>query len=159
MNQNNLLCIVLGILLLVLVVWLIYNQINEHYLQDDPKLNELRNIFNGFFSQDRYWSGPLDMLNNRDMVKEISLYKGDKSYTLNKQKIFLCLRDEDKKYYSTNLLIYVLAHEYSHALCKSIGHTEEFHRIFESLLVELTDQNIYDPSIPIRQDYCVHGDN
>jgi len=57
------------------------------------------------------------------------------------------------------MLTYVLAHEISHVICNSVGHTDEFNIIFEELLVELTDAGIYDPSSPLLSDYCHSGDN
>jgi len=92
-------------------------------------------------------------------MKETELFRGEKSYTINKSRVYLCLKDENNKYYSINMLIYVLAHEYSHVICNSIGHTDEFHAIFEQLLVELADAKIYDPSQKIIPDYCENGDN
>lgn len=151
MNNINL------FLILILVILLLYNifkKVEEFQLQEDPKLDELREIFRNFFKQDKVWKGSLDMLNNRDIMNEITLYRGKKSYTINKEKIFLCLKDEKDDYYPTNMLIYVLAHEYSHALSKSIGHTPEFYEIFESILIELTDDKFYDPNIPIINNYC-----
>ena len=56
------------------------------------------------------------------------------------------------------MLIFVLAHEISHAICDEIGHTEKFHRIFQALLIKLTEAGIYDPNIPIIQEYCEKGD-
>jgi hypothetical protein len=92
-------------------------------------------------------------------MKETDLYRGDKSYTINKERVYLCLKDEHNQYYPLNMLIYVLAHELSHVISRSIGHTDEFHAIFEQLLVELTDAGIYDPSQEILTDYCHAGDS
>ena len=91
-------------------------------------------------------------------MNEISLYRGNKSYTINKEKVYLCLKDEKGEYFSDNMLLYVLGHEISHSLCPEIGHTEKFHQIFEALLVKLTEAGLYNPSIPIIQDYCMDGD-
>jgi hypothetical protein len=152
-------CFGVGILLVILLICLVIHQIEEFEQQNDPQLDRLRNIFREFFYQDKAWRQPLVMLNHRDMVKEVNIYKGRKSYTLNKHKIYLCLKDGNGKYYSENMLIYVLAHEYAHCLAKSIGHTEEFHEIFEALLVEMTDGGYYDPSQEIIMDYCQHNDD
>lgn len=145
--------------IIALVIYVIYKQFEEYTLKDDPKLKELKKIFEYFFNQERYWKGNLSPLNKREIMKETDLYRGDKSYTINKERVYLCLKDEHDEYYSLNMLIYVLAHEYSHVISKSIGHTEEFHAIFEELLVELADEGIYDPSEPIIVDYCHQGDN
>ena len=153
-NYTTYLSIFLAGVLVVMVGLLIYRQLDEYQLQDDPKLNQLRDTFTTFFNKDKYWTGNLSMLNKRNVMKEINLYKGDKSYTINKDKVFMCLIDENGHYYSENMLIYVLAHEFAHVLATSVGHTEEFHRIFGDLLVELTDDGMYDPSQEIVGDYC-----
>jgi len=66
------------------------------------------------------------------------------------------LRDENNEYYNENMLIYVTLHEVAHAICDEIGHTQKFHEIFESLLDRAYNMGIYNPSIPIIQDYCQH---
>jgi hypothetical protein len=150
--------IFLACILIIILVVLSIHQIETYKLQDDPILNNLRHKITTFFSTDKKWSGNLSTLNNRDIMNEINFYRGTKSYTINKEKVYICLKDENGEYYSENMLMYVLAHELSHVLAVSIGHTEEFHRIFENLLVELTDAGLYDPSQPIVSDYCDNGD-
>ena len=145
--------------LLALVSYAIYRQVEDYNLKSDPKLQELKEIFSKFFKREHYWRGGLSSLNKRDIMKETDLFRGDKSYTINKERVYLCLKDDNNEYYSLNMLIYVLAHEYSHVICESIGHTEEFHKIFEQLLVELTDAGVYDPSQEILPNYCENGDN
>ena len=67
------------------------------------------------------------------------------------------MKDENDEYYDTNMLAYVLAHELAHVICESVGHTEEFHGIFEQLLDELHADGIYDKNKEILTDYCGHG--
>lgn len=136
-------CVFIGLLLTALVVWLIFHQIKEQYLQDDPMLRKLKKI----------------CLPLHPDVKNLKLYKGDKSYTINKEKIYLCLFDEKGEYYNTNMLVFVLIHEFSHWLNKEdIGHTEKFHKIFEELLAKATELEIYNPSLPIIDNYCTYND-
>ena len=151
--------IFLIIILIVFVIILIRKQLLEYYNSQEPKINELRQLFNNFFNQKRQWPSQLNMLNDSDIIKNVSLYRGNKSYTINKHKIYLCLKDNNKQYYSDNTLIYVLAHEYSHVLCPEIGHTKKFDEIFSALLDELIKDGIYDPTQNIPQDYCKLGDN
>ena len=158
-TQTKILAIILAFLLIVLVSWIVYKQIKEHYTKDDPKLKELTKVFEDFFKQERYWVVPLDMLNHKNIMDEITMYRGNKSYTINKEKVYICLKDENGQYYNDNTLIYVMSHEICHSLCPEIGHTELFHTIFEALLLELTEAGIYNPSIPIEQDYCQNGDS
>ena len=137
---------------------IIYGQIYEHYAQNDEKLLELKTVFEKFFASQKVWKCPLEVLNKKDIMKEITLYRGDKSYTINKEKVYICLKDQNGQYYSDNTLYYVIAHEISHAICDEIGHTEKFHAIFKALLQLLEEARIYDSRIPITQDYCTKGD-
>ena len=152
-----LLIIVFSIIIVGIIVYLIYRQIDLYTAGKEPKILELKDTFKGFFEGKRgKWKGSLESLNHRNIMNEVKLYKGNKSYTINKKKIFICLKDENDSYYSDNMLIYVLAHEFSHVIAKSIGHTKEFYDIFEELLVELADSGVYDPSKDIVKDYCEH---
>ena len=152
--------ITVAIILTLILGYMIKQQIEEYQLQNDPVLDKLRNKFTEFFSTTRQWPQNLNMLNKKsNPMHEINLYKGKKSYTINKEKVYLCMKDENGQYYSENMLTYVLAHELAHVLCTSIGHTDEFYKIFDTLLVELTDANIYDSTQEILAGYCEHGDN
>lgn len=138
---NKTLIILGALLLLGGIIWWITYSIKEHLLQDDPMLYKLKRIMEPLHPE----------------IKNLKLYKGDKSYTLNKEKIYLCLRDENGDYYSTNMLIYVLIHEFAHYLNKDdIGHTEKFHEIFDKLLYEAHKLGIYDSSIPPIDNYCMY---
>lgn len=123
---------------IALTSYLVYNQICEYYAQLDPILPVIREQI-----------APL-----HPVVDNIQFYEGNKSYTINKQKIYLCLRDENRNYYDFNMLIYVAIHELAHVLCDEIGHTAKFHRIFEQLLQKAAQLHIYDPEKPIVQNYC-----
>jgi hypothetical protein len=150
---THLVAVFIAIMLIFLIIWAIYMQIQEHYLQDDPILKEIKTILQPLFEKGDY-TGMLEGMNNKNFLNEIGFYKGDKSYTINKEKIFICLKDENGEYYDMNSLIFVVGHEISHVLCKSIGHTEEFHKIFELFLEEATQLGIYNPSIPMIKNYC-----
>jgi hypothetical protein len=146
--------IILFFVIIGIIIFLVILQIEEYKLQDDPKLKELKKIIEPLFIQDKYFTGNLKELNNRNILNEINLYKGEKSYTINKQKVFLCLKDEKNQYYETNMLVYVLLHEISHVICDEVGHTEKFQKIFDELLEEATKMKVYNPDIPIITDYC-----
>ena len=57
-----------------------------------------------------------------------------------------------------NMLIFVTLHEIAHCLCDEIGHTDRFNDIFNELLEKAIKMKIYNPSIPIIQDYCTYND-
>ena len=46
----------------------------------------------------------------------------------------------------------------SHVICVSIGHTDEFSEVFNAVLEEAEKRGIYDPSIPIVDQYCTYND-
>jgi len=152
-------CYFLALLLIFLIAYFIFKQVEHYQNQSDYQLNNLKELFTNFFNQEKYWTGALAPLNKRDIMKEINLYKGDKSYTINKEQVYMCLKDAKGQYYDLNLLTYVLAHELAHVICESVGHTPEFHEIFDQLLKELADDGYYDPSQGVDPTYCEHGDN
>lgn len=86
--------------------------------------------------------------------KDLELYKGEKSYTINKQKVFICTKDQNNEYYDDNMLIYVLLHEMAHVLNDTIGHTEEFFKKFDELKSKAIKLKIYNPNLPIDPNYC-----
>jgi len=158
-RKINWCAVILGVFLIILVGWTVINQAQENDLRDDPKLDELLEIITPLFSQDSDHIGHMSSLNERDLLSEIRIYRGRKSYTINKQKVFLCLKDENGDYYNTNTLLFVLLHEISHVICPEIGHTELFHDIFSEILEKAYELGIYNPSIPVRKDYCEYGDD
>lgn len=157
-SKSTVYTIILILIIIGFISWIIITQIEEFKLQDEPKLKELKSIVATLFDKNKKYTGFLSCLNNRDIMNEVSLYKGDKSYTINKHKVFLCLKDENLQYYDNNSLIYVLLHELSHVLTISIGHTPEFDNIFQSILDEASRQGIYNPAIPMIQNYCNYND-
>lgn len=131
-KEKQYISIILGIIIIMIVSYYINKQVQEHLLQDDPMLNHLRII----------------LIQVHPIVANLKLYKGDKSYTLNKEKVFLCLQNENGEYYSLNMLIYVGLHEIAHVLCTSQGHTPEFYEIFDGLLKRASDLGVYNDNIP-----------
>ena len=137
--RHNYIAYSLALVLICLLGWVVFRQVKEHHLQDDPMIHLLREL----------------LIPVHPMFKTLKMYKGDKSYTINKEKTFLCLYDKNGDYYPVNQLVYVLLHEISHALnTKDVGHTDNFNKIFDELLDKATQLGVYNPSIPIVQDYC-----
>lgn len=129
------------ILILIIVIYIIYSQFYEYYQQMDPMLHVIKETIK-----------PI----HESTVEKIKFFEGQKSYTINKKKIYLCLRDENKEYYDFNMLIYVAIHELSHVMCDEIGHTPKFNKIFQQNLSRAEDLGIYDSSKPIIPNYCGH---
>ena len=132
---------VLAILLFIFLVWTIASQVREYHLQDDPMLTLLKQLLE-----------PV-----HPIFKDMKLYASDKSFTINKKTTFLCLKDKNGEYYPLNMLVHVLLHEVAHSLnTTDVGHTENFHKMFDQLLARATELGVYNPSIPVIQDYCMH---
>lgn len=90
-------------------------------------------------------------------LSKVLFFSSDESYTEDKNKIFLCLKDVDGKYYDYNMLIYVAIHECSHALTDVIDveHTSpQFKGMFENLLTKAYHLKIYDPNKSLVTNYC-----
>ena len=102
-----------------LLAWILISQIKDHYSQYDPKLQAIKEKVRSIIP---------------DIIDSISLYEGNDSYTINKQKTYICLTDNNGDYYDDNTLVHVLLHEMAHVMCDEIGHTQKFHNIFTDLL-------------------------
>ena len=158
-RSSKLLGIILALLLSMFLIYGVCNQVRDNYLQKDDKLQELKELVLPLFKKEKFNSDILSSLQRGNILDEVLLLRGEKSYTINKEKIYICLKDDNGEYYDNNMLIYVLLHECGHVLCDEIGHTEKFHNIFEELLKEATEMGIYDPKKPIDMNYCENGDN
>ena len=143
---------------IVVLCILLFNQYAVEYYSTDPKLAELHSLVIQLCSNGtgRGKHGIiLNELHHKYIVnKEISLYWGKSSYTVNKKNVYMCLYNKDGKYYNNNVLIYVLLHELAHCLCDEVGHTQRFKYIFNILLEEATRVGIYDSSQSMDMEYC-----
>ncbi len=153
-NTSFIYTIISVLIIICFIIWIIITQIEEYKLQDDPKLKELKKKVAPLFDKNIKYTGILSCINDRDVLNEVTLYKGDKSYTINKQKIFLCLKDEYNEYYDDMMLLHVLLHEICHSLCDEIGHTEKFNEMLDELLKKADEMQIYDLNYPVLQNYC-----
>lgn len=142
MQINYIGYILIGIILMILT-GVVVKQIKEYHLQNDPILDTLKEVLK-----------PV-MFGGKSITDGMKLYKADKSFTINKSQTFMCLYDKEGQYYPLNQLVYVLLHERAHSLNQTdIGHTPAFYSIFDQLLEQATKLGIYNPKIPIIQDYC-----
>ena len=150
--------IILIFVIIILIILLISFQLKENYLQNDPILTELKHdLIPVFDKKQNTYTGNLSKLNDIDIWNEISLYSGDKSYTINKEQVFLCLKDENGEYYNKNMLLYVLLHELAHVINNEVGHGAKFNEINNELLALATEKGVYNPSIPVIQNYCMYN--
>jgi hypothetical protein len=117
---------------------------------------------------------PSDIINfinkplNREYIQErvsqlISKYDNDKiyeisplnkagatSYTENKTKLILCLRekhktDGDHQLHDINILMFVVLHELAHMMNNSWGHPQQFWVLFKFMLLNAVEAGIYKP--------------
>ena len=139
---NKILVVFCALCLIGLISWWVISRIKEHHCSRNEKIKEIKII--------------LDKLHPD--IKTTQFIQADKSYTINKDKIYLCLKDEKGEYYPLNMLIYVTIHEFAHKLNKEdVGHTVAFHETFDKLLADAAELGVYDPSIPPIDNYCMHG--
>lgn len=90
-------------------------------------------------------------------IAKLKFYSASKSYTMNKQKIYLCLRDKKGKEYDYNFLIYVAIHECAHALSSVYdnNHTsKEFLDTFSKLREKAYKIGVWNKEGVILDDYC-----
>lgn len=131
---------VLGLILL----WVLHYFYKQYRQQDnferfyDPKLEELRDRLAGTFPE----------------IRQVQLSGSNKSFTINKEQVYICTKDQNGTYYDDNMLIYVLLHELAHVLCDEVGHTDKYKMIFRSLLQRAYDAGLYDPDKRIVDNYC-----
>lgn len=145
--KTQVIAIILVVVVICFIIWAIFTQLKDHASKNEPKILELKGLMKPLYNHESFKLN-LNKLKNTDVMA------AKKSYTINKNKVYLCLKDENGNYYNNNMLIYVLIHEYAHVLCNEKGHTEKFWSIFEDLLLLATDLGIYNPSIPVIHNYC-----
>lgn len=129
--------IIISILLLIILSI----RLKEKFDEDDPMLISIKEELRLCFPE----------------IDNTILLKGKKSYTINKKRIHLCLKDENGHYYDKNMLKYVTIHELAHVMCDEVGHTEKFYSIFNELLDKAHKRGIYDKSKPLIKDYCEYS--
>ena len=148
--------LILLIFIIIIISFIsISKQIVDYYTQTDPILESIIEQIRPLFVNTEY-KGILSSINTDNILDNIYFHAGDKSYTINKKHVFMCLLDENDIYYENNMLIYVLLHEISHVICDEIGHTPKFYEIFNNLLKEASNIGVFDFNKPLIDDYCGH---
>ena len=123
----------------IVIIYFIYNNQKESY---DPILDEIHSR--------------LKIIHPKG--NQIKLYKGNKSYTVNKKHIYLCLKDENDNYYNINMLMYVALHELAHVIDDVVdtNHRPEFFKILDNLILKADELDLYDKNFKPFRDYCNH---
>ena len=129
------------IIIVLIVISILCGRIHEKYLEDDPILVQIKQKLKTCFPE----------------INSTILLKGKKSYTINKKRIHICLKDEKGDYYDQNMLIYVTIHELAHVKCPEVGHTDLFYTIFNELLDRGAACGVYDKGKPLIKDYCEYS--
>jgi hypothetical protein len=107
------------------------------------------------FQKPGQFIGPLEGLNNPNILKNLVMVEDKESCTINKSTIHLCTKDpRNGQEYDKNTLMFVVLHELAHVLCEDIGHSEKFLTINTSLLNYAIQKGLYDPSKPFVKNYC-----
>jgi len=134
------------LVLVALLIYVVYKGIRENYNQEeDPYTRKLANELRIISPE---VAAAVDRLKFYD--------GGNRSYTLNKSETFLCKVNKHGEEYNLNQLRLVLIHEIAHALCNSVGHTDEFNSIFQDLLKKAEAKGLYNPNIKSDPDYCTY---
>lgn len=78
------------------------------------------------------------------------------SYTVQKAKIVLCLRQKGGAFVTKNVIMYVAIHELAHIMTPSMGHTSEFWMNNRKLLACAEQMGLYQPQDYAKspQPYC-----
>lgn len=132
--------IIFLIIVLLFILYLTIN-INKTVIYDDPLIFKLKD----------------DLIQVDERVRLINFYASNESFTEDKKKIYICLRDRFNNYYDYNTLVYVTCHELAHAFSSTFDKShssEEFRKNFEELLTKAEKLKLFDPTKPIEPHYC-----
>lgn len=148
--------IICGIILGICVLTFKYDYRNNA-IQSKVVLKEIyADLIHMFYTKNPgKFIGPLEPLNNLNIIKSLVMVEDDESYTINKKIIHLCTKNpRNGKYYDKNTLMFVVLHELAHVLCSDVGHTEKFSQINNALLNHAIKHGFYDPTQPFVKNYC-----
>jgi hypothetical protein len=136
--------LLLCLLLIALVVWKIRYEIIDYFEEEmeDPYVLGLVKEIQGIDPR------------VQDACKRLKFYKGRRSYTINKQSVYICKADEHNVLYNKNQLMLVLIHEISHAINTTVGHDDSFKEILSDLLQKAEAKGLYNSKIEHVANYC-----
>ena len=135
-----------ALLIFVTIFYLLVPTAERFEKFSDPKVEELKEKLTSVFPE----------------ARRLKFSGSNESFTIDKQHIYLCIRDKNGNYYDDNSLMYVLLHEFAHVLDDEVTSEEEhqakFRYIFKKLLDKAAAAGIYDPTIPMVKNYCGYKD-
>lgn len=91
---------------------------------------------------------------------QLRIYENRDTYTYNKKEIYICLKDENGRYYDINTLTYVMLHEVAHMITngEKEDHDEKFRKNFDGLLYRAEKVGVWDKRKKLPIMYCgVHN--
>lgn len=166
-NDNNyimyILIFIITVVIIIAIVYIIF--FNEgitvnSFMKVEPDneekqvLSSINNTLNDILSKSEY----KESKPNLDFTVNITT---NPSYVINKEHIFMCLRNPtNKDMYDKNTINYVAIHELAHIIdhdsngSKTDEHGESFQKIFDSLIKTAIQHNYYDPRKSIASAYC-----
>jgi predicted metal-dependent hydrolase len=142
----------------ILLYFLFRKKERFYQLEDETSKNMLKSlnfaIYDILDNTKTKFAGYLTKLNFSNYYHKFSIQEGYSSFTENKKKIVLCMKNENGQLYSFNSLLYVLLHEIAHVINDELHHTKKFQNIFEQLLNHATRLGYYNPKIQFDSNYC-----
>lgn len=140
-NMNYAIQPILVAILLAILTGIMYYHRNPTPCRIEPMIERLRQ----------------DLIKLDPRAESLQFFPSNESYTEDKEKVFLCLKDANGEYYPYNQLLEVAIHELAHAICPvvDVNHTSpEWNQIFQQLLQQAVNVNMYNPSEPRIPNYC-----
>ena len=126
---------------IALIFFLLFKVVREDYVSyQDPHIEKLRQRLLPVFPE----------------LRTVDVFASNKSFTIDKKEIYICMKDEHGSYYDDNMLIYVIIHELAHSIQKEVDteHSQKFKDIFFPLLDRAERAGLYNSKLPVVQNYC-----
>ena len=84
-------------------------------------------------------------LKNNIIIKELSEKSKHVAYTLNKNNLYICLRNKNGTFETQfNRVFFVAMHELAHIITKTIGHTDEYWENYRLILKTAIENDLYE---------------
>lgn len=133
--------IIVSIIILLLIIYT-YIKLKPTYCEIDPVLEKLR----------------LDLIKVEPRVINLNFFSHDESFTEDKQRVFICLKDPiTNEYYDNNTILSVGLHEIAHAFSSVIDKehvTPEFNNLHNHYRQKAAELKLFDPEFQVSPTYC-----